>query len=444
MTQTADPYDPPAALSGGASSRRLYATAFYLWVGAAGAALTGFAFWALVARLYDAHDVGLASAALSALALLSVFSPLGLGLGLIRFLPESGGQGPRLTNAVFASSAAVALVSSVVFLIGVPLWTPSLGFLREQPLYFAAFVAFAVIAVLSAMQTHAFMAVRNPRYILIHMMSVQLSRLALPALLAVFFGAFGIMLSAGMALAVGALVGFVLLSRALSGYRPALAFDVAAVRKLLPFSTANYVADFFLMAPGLILPLLVVGVVGSTQGAYFYISWFLGYLLTSASAHLALSLFAEGSHDPGSLLVLSRNALAAGLAVAVVGAGLLFLLGDKVLLAFGGDYAAEGAALLRIVALAAVPAAVVNVYLGTLRVTKRVGEMVVIAGLMAATTLALSYLLLPVMGLEGAGVGHAFGQVIGLTIVAGRLLAALQGTVGQRMRWLLVNLAARS
>src|SRR3990170_3194377 len=104
MTQTLEAHTAEAALPVRGSSRRLYATALYLWVGAAGAALTGFAFWALVARLYDAHDVGLASAALSALALLSLISPLGLGMGLIRFLPESREQGPRLANAVFTSS----------------------------------------------------------------------------------------------------------------------------------------------------------------------------------------------------------------------------------------------------------------------------------------------------------------------------------------------------
>jgi len=68
----------------------LYANAFYLWVNAAGAAVAGFAFWALVARLYDADDVGLGSAALSIVVLLATFSHLGLGMGLIRFLPDSG------------------------------------------------------------------------------------------------------------------------------------------------------------------------------------------------------------------------------------------------------------------------------------------------------------------------------------------------------------------
>jgi O-antigen/teichoic acid export membrane protein len=119
-------------------------------------------------------------------------------------------------------------------------------------------------------------------------------------------------------------------------------------------------------------------------------------------------------------------------------------LGDKLLLAFGHDYSTEGTTLLRIVALAALPAAVVNVYLGALRVTKRIGELVVIAGVVAVTTVALSCSLLPVMGLAGAGVAHGLGQGVGFTIVLSRLLTTVEGTMPQRMRWLLETLAGRA
>jgi O-antigen/teichoic acid export membrane protein len=153
-------------------------------------------------------------------------------------------------------------------------------------------------------------------------------------------------------------------------------------------------------------------------------AWFLGYILSSTSSYLGLSLLAEGSHDPGSLQSLSLKAVAGGLAVAVVGAALLLSIGDKVLLVFGDDYAREGAVLLRIMALAAIPAAVVNVYLGALRVMKRTGELMAIAAVVAAATLASSALLLPVMGLAGPGVGYGIGQGVGLAIVAFRSLGA--------------------
>jgi O-antigen/teichoic acid export membrane protein len=422
----------------------LYTSAFYLWANAIVAAVAGFAFWALVARVYNADDVGLGSAALSALSLLAMFSHLGLGLGLVRFLPESGPRGPRLANAVFTSSTAVAVALTTVFLLGIPLWTPRLDFLLGQPLRAAAFISFAVAGTLYIVQTHSFMAIRRPKYILVQGAFIQLSRLVLPAVMAIFFGAFGVVASGGIGTALGAVIGFALLARGLAGYRPRPVVEPASVFKIFPFSSANYVADSLLLTPGLILPLVVVGLLGSTEAAYFYMAWFLGYLLTSASTYLALSLFAEGSYNPEALRVLSRNAVLGALAVATVGALFLVALGDKVLLAFGRDYATEGTTLLRLAALAALPAAVVNVYLGALRVTKRLGELVAIAGVVAVTTVAVSSALLPVMGLAGAGVGHALGQGLGLAIVLSRLLATVEGTMPQRMRWLLVTLAGRS
>jgi len=422
----------------------LYTSAFYLWGNAAGAAVAGFAFWALVARVYNADDVGRGSAALSALSLLATFSHLGLGLGLVRFLPESGARGPRLVNAVFTTSAAAAVVLSAVFLLGVPLWAPRLDFLLEQPLYAVTFISLVVASTLYIVQGHAFLAIRKAKYIVVQGVFVQFSRLALPAFMAVFFGAFGVVASGGIASALGAAIGFGLMAKGLPGYRPRGVADPASVSKVFPFSVANYVADSLLVTPGMILPLVVLGLLGSTEAAYFYMAWFLGYLLTSASTYLALSLFAEGSRDPGALRVLSRNAVLGAMAVAVVGAALLLLLGDKLLLAFGRDYSTEGTTLLRIVALAALPAAVVNVYLGALRVTKRIGELVVIAGAVAVTTVALSCSLLPVMGLAGAGVAHGLGQGVGLTIVLSRLLTTVEGTVPQRMRWLLETLSGRA
>lgn len=422
----------------------LYTNAFYLWVNAAVTALAGFASWALIARLYRADDVGLGIAAVSIITLLAMFSHLGLGMGLIRFLSASGARGPHLANAVFTTSAAVAVILSAVFLAGVPLWTPSLDFLREQPLYMVGFISFVVAATLYHVQTHAFVAIRKAKYSLLLVALGQLGRLALPAFMALFLGAFGIVASVGISTAVGVMAGFGLLARGLKGYRPKGVVDRASLSRLFPFSVANYAADSLLLAPGLILPVLVLGLLGSTDAAYFFMAWFLGYLLTSGSAFLALSLFAEGSHDPGALRVLSRNALLGGLAATTLGAAFLLLLGDKLLLVFGSEYATEGAMLLRIVALGALPAAVVNVYLGALRVTKQVGQLVLIAGVVSVATVALSSALLPVMGLAGAGVAHGLAQGLGLAIVVNRLLATLEGTMPQRVRGLLATVTERS
>ncbi|MGH8245627.1 MAG: hypothetical protein ACREUU_04265, partial [Gammaproteobacteria bacterium] len=138
--------DPAGKASGLPSSlkTRLYISAFYLWLNGAIAAVGGLVFWAVAARLYSAHDVGLGSAAFSALVLLATFSHFGLGLGLIRFLPEYGSGASRLANAAFTTTAAAAAVLAIAFLVGAWLWLPDVDFLLSKAGYFAAFILFTV------------------------------------------------------------------------------------------------------------------------------------------------------------------------------------------------------------------------------------------------------------------------------------------------------------
>ncbi len=391
----------------------------------------------MATRFYGADDVGLGAAAFSAFTLLAMFSHLGLGLGLVRFLPDSGKEGPHLANAVFTSTALVAAGFSIAFLVGLPLWAPRLDFLREQPLYAMAFVAFVVAATVSYVQTHTFIAILKAKYVLVQATVVLLSRIVLLALMATFFGAFGIVASLGVAMVLGAVIGVWLLVMGWPGYQPRAVVDWASVSSVAPFSAGNYGADLLIALPSLVLPLIVISSLGATEGAYFYMAWFLGHILISSSSYLGLSLFAAGSSDPGKLLLLSRNALVVGLAVAAIGGLFIFLLSEQVLLVFGENYAAEGAPLLRLVALAAVPAAVVNVYVGSLRVMKRISELLLISGLVSVTTLVLSIVLLQVVGLTGAGIGLGLGQGLGLVVVLGRLLATQEGTAPQRIRALL-------
>ena len=70
----------------------LYRNSLYLISNSTILALTGFVFWTLAARLYPVDSVGLASAAISAMGVLSLLATLGLDYALLRFLPDSGEQ----------------------------------------------------------------------------------------------------------------------------------------------------------------------------------------------------------------------------------------------------------------------------------------------------------------------------------------------------------------
>jgi len=401
----------------------LYINAFYLWGNMLVVALAGLLFWALVAALYPPDVVGLGAAAISALTLLAMISTLGLGMGLISHLPRSGERAPLLLNSALVASGASGILLAVIFLAGLSLWSPELEFLRGQPLYALGFVLFTALIAVTYVQDQAFIALRSARYVFLKTVLFQLVRAVLPLLLVLFLSlsAFGIVAAMGFAGLFACLYGMRTLTRVEAGYRPSFALAMEPLRGMLRFSAANHIADLSVVMPSLLLPIVVIHLLNAEAGAYFFAGWFLSQVFVGVSLYAALSLFAEGSHDRAALAALTRHALVLALGVAAAVSALIFVSADRLLLVFGRDYSAEATNLLRLVALAGLPAAVTNVYLGVERVRKDLVWLVGTSLLVALVTLAISYVLLVPLGITGAGIGLLAGQGLGAAIAAVRL-----------------------
>jgi len=66
-------------------------------------AVFGFFFWVINARLYSAEQVGIGTTLISIMTLISSFSILGLGNGLIRYLPTSERKNKKIDTFVSLS-----------------------------------------------------------------------------------------------------------------------------------------------------------------------------------------------------------------------------------------------------------------------------------------------------------------------------------------------------
>jgi len=399
----------------------LYHNAIYLWGNMLVVALAGLLFWALSAALYPPNEVGLAAAAISALTLLAMVSTLGLGMGLVSYLPNSKREAPLLINSAVIASGASACLLAIVFLAGLSLWAPELEFLRSQPLYALGFVLFTSLVSVAYIQDQAFIALRSARYVLLKTILFQAIRATLPLLLVLFLAAFGMVAAMGFAALVACVYGAGALSRAQEGYRPSLTLAMEPLRRMLRFSLANHVTDLAVVMPSLLLPIIVVHRLGPEAGAYFFAGWFLSQVFVGVSLYTALSLFAEGSHDREALAALTRHALPLAVGVAVVVAAGMFVAADRMLLVFGQDYSREATTLLRLVALAGLPAAVANVYLGVERVRRELAWLVGTSLTAASVTIFTSYVLLEPVGIAGAGIGLLAGQGIAAAVAAVRL-----------------------
>jgi len=234
---------------------------------------------------------------------------------------------------------------------------------------------------------------------------------------------FGIFASWGLAVTVGLAISLLFfLPTVLPHYRPVPCFQKQLNKEMIRFTFVNYIGETLRVMPNQILPLMVLHIIGSEANAYFYITWSMAGLLIAISGMTSFSLFAEGSHDEERLGVELRRSLKLVVLLLIPAIIAVFLLGDKILLLFGREYSTEGTQLLWLLAVAALPASINLLYLGKIRVERKLKEILFLTGGIALGTLVISYLLLPRIGILGGGVGWLASQ----TTVAFLLLPRLR------------------
>jgi O-antigen/teichoic acid export membrane protein len=397
----------------------LYYNAIYLMLANVMYALFGFLFWILAARFYSPEDVGLASAVLSSAGLLSMLSGLGIGDGILRFLDTSKVP-QKLINTGFNISGLLGLLAAAVFVLGLSVWSPALKFIREDPLYLAVFVLYVPATNLSTQIDQAFMAKRRGGLVLGHTIIFNILRLILPVFLAIYFGSFGIFgsLTFAMVISLGGAILF-FLPRASPGYQLRLAFDRKIVAETVSYSFTSYLGGLFWSAPGFLLPLLVINQLSAEENAYFYVAYAMGTILTTIPTAIATSLIAEGSHNENSLQQNAWRSLKMTFLLLTPAVALFVLLADKLLLIYGREYIQNGVVLLRWQTLAALPMAVNILFFSVKRVQKKLKSVILFGMLNCALNIMFAAVLLPSMGINGAGIAWFISQLITAVAVIG-------------------------
>jgi O-antigen/teichoic acid export membrane protein len=389
----------------------LYANSLYLLVNFGITAAFSFVFWFLAARFYTAEAVGLGSAAISAMMLLSAMSLLGLNFGLVRFLAGSGKKAPELINTCFTIGGAVSAVAAVIFLLGVSVWSPTLNFISHNSIYFISFVIFTVACITLSLSNYTFIAERRTGYVAMQGISVSLLKVILIVVMARFWGTFGISSSWGLsALFVAACSILVLQPRIRPGYRPIPVIKKEMVKTVFRYSFVNYLSDLLWQAPSYMLPIIVVNVLGAERNAYFYIAWAFGGILGSIPQATSLSLLAEGSYNQEQLVANVNRSIKITIVLLLPAIAIILLLGDKLLLLFGPEYSKNGTKLLWLMAIAGLPVSVNFIYISIKRVQKKLRGVLLLTAFTAVVTLVLSYVLLPESGLLGVGIAWLVAQ----------------------------------
>lgn len=407
----------------------LYRNAVYLMINSTALGLTGFFFWTASARFYSPEEVGLTSAAISAMMLLSLIAMVGLDYALIRFIPGAGENTRDIINSCFTIGGVASITLALVFIAGLSFWSPALYPIREQPVLFAVFVVSVAATTLFNMAQRVFIAKRKSSFALAIGLVFGLLRFIPLAILAAYSATLGIFASWGIATFMSVAIGILfLLPRVEPRYRPSLTIRKDILAPMVHFASANFLANVSLTITGFVLPLVVINVLGEEQNAYFYVTWAFSSILFAALGAVTINLFAEGSHDQQKLRDYVKKSLKLMTLILIPAVTLTLLLGDKLLLVFGEGYSQNATHLLWLLILSAVPVSVNYTYISIMRVGTQMRGILVITLFVAIATLGSSPYLLSLMGITGVGVAWLASQGV-VAIFTGRQILRLLSEV---------------
>lgn len=403
----------------GLSSVKLYLkdplirNSYFLILGSAASAGSGFIFWIIASKYYSAENIGIASSVISAISFISMLSLLGFDASLVRYISEKENTND-LINSCFTISQIVSLGISIIFILKIKALYGSLDIFKNDP-FPLIFFLFASATTLSVLYNQGvFIGSRKPEYSLFQILFLILRILILPLFAAI--GAAGIYWAYGLSSVLSVLFAILLARRSLS-YVLTPSFDFKRILSIIPFSIGNYITNLLYNLTGAVLPLMIINKLDATKAAYFFIAWSLSSFILAIPGAISLSLLAEGTFDKNNREHLFYKSLMMSFLAACTVTILINIFGYYLLMLFDKEYADMSFDLLKILVFAAIPYSINSVYAASKKVENDVKPGIYIFAFISLITIVMSYTLLSTNGINIIGIAWTVSNSIMACII---------------------------
>ncbi len=393
-----------------------------LLASAAGNALS-YAFGIFVARALGAEQFGLYALGLTVFNLLALFAPIGLDIGVLKFVSGHltvGDEGRVRRTIINASSIAVA--SGLLGSIGLILFTPSLSSsiyhkpeLSRVLLFFSAALPFAVLTTVLLGALQAFQTVRYT--VLIKYVWEPAGKFSLAALaLALGWGLYGVLGGMVIVLAVSTVIALRYIMRAIPRNGSRSDTGVEVFQALMAFSAPLIISNAFsVLAPRSDILILGHWVTAEQVGIYnaaFQTSAMIALVLgalDTAVAPIIGSLMSRQDHEPLKTLyhVTSRWALTLTVPVFV----LMAVWGHEILALFGPAFSLGFSCLLMLAAAQLLNAAT-GPTTSMILMSGRSRIIMIDAIIVGVLLIGSNLVLIPQYGMLGAAIASSSCQIV--------------------------------
>lgn len=376
-------------------------------------AVLGLVFWVLVARLVDAEEVGVAAAAISAQTLLGIVTVLGHGTMLISELP---GQRPGRQRTLLLRSMLVVLLSSMaggVLLIGIsPLLSANLEAALGNPVGASMFVLGTAAFAWAVVVDDACLGVQRSRLQVWRNLLASSLRFPVTAVLLLLGFTDARVLQICWVVPLLVSVPFSLWRLRLprdAADRPGLLADV---RGFIGLALRNHALSLALAAGSQMVPVVAALTLGAVQNAEFAIAWLMATFVFLPPYLLATALFAHGATvTEEEFRSGMERTIPAALSLSLLLCVGAWVLGEPVLLIFGGEYARHSWDILALLVPAGLWMVLKDHLVALWRTQRRFA---------LATRLAGAALVIEVVGaMTGGIIGGALGLCVGWLVAMG-------------------------
>jgi O-antigen/teichoic acid export membrane protein len=413
----------------------LFRNAYALMANTGATGLLGVAYWLLAARHYPAADVGRASAAYSAMNLLSGFTAFNLVGALTRFIPQSGRRTASLVLRAYAFSSLASVLVAIPFLLAVGHFGASYSELTGATVRLV-FIGCIVCWGIFTLQDGVMTGLRSAVWVPVENATFGVVKIVLLLALAVSLPQTGLPISWMLPVAISLpLVNGLIFIRLIPRHtRMTVPQAPPSARQIGRFLAGDYTGALCVLAVTNLVPVAVAATVGPTVNAYFYVAWMVGGTLDLLAVNMATSLTVEGAFNEAKLAANCRAALRKTLFILVPAAAAVAAVAPVALRLYGPQYAEHGTRILQLLAVATLPKALTEMYLGALRAQSRTRAVAVIQIVRAVLILGLAFALTKTVGTVGAGIAVLISQVAVALIVAPGLLKLLRTRTSSTVR----------
>jgi O-antigen/teichoic acid export membrane protein len=254
----------------------LYRNGYILTLNAIVTSGLGLVYWILATRYYNSATVGINSALLAAVTLLSGGAQLSLNSAMVRFIPVAGRATLRLVGYVYLVTSMFAAIAGLVFGISAGAWSPTLRFLSQHPVWLSLFVISTLAWCIFSLQDSVMTGLRQPVWILVENGVCGLVKIVLLMIFVTRMPDYGIFASWLISITLSLFPVNALIFRRLipiHARADSVQQQPVHLHQVLRYVSGNYPAWLFYLASTTLLPIIVADQIGARASAYFYLPW---------------------------------------------------------------------------------------------------------------------------------------------------------------------------